>query len=248
MSLPPTSSPNTDTMPITPSMPLLLCLRSPTRKNLLLQQTPQSHRRAYLPPRYFLLPLLSNMRQPFSLKSAMVFCATGAALVFYFTYEKARLERKRVTEMSKGYGKPKVGGPFELKDLEGRTFTEKELRGKYNLVRTRPSQSPLFSPSPLAISRLVFPTPAVLPADGAYAQPTDLLRLHPLPGYLPGRTRQNVHRHLPHQRLRPQHPPPHLHHLRPRPRQPRGPAHLSVRIPPLPFRINGNLGRGQERL
>lgn len=65
----------------------------------------------------------------------MFFCATGAALTFYFTYEKARLERKRVTEMSKGYGKPKVGGPFELRDLEGNVFSEKELKGKYNLVR-----------------------------------------------------------------------------------------------------------------
>ncbi|KAL9621725.1 MAG: hypothetical protein Q9160_003843 [Pyrenula sp. 1 TL-2023] len=65
---------------------------------------------------------------------ALVFCATGAGLVFYFTYEKARLERKRVTEMSKGYGKPKVGGPFELKDLEGKEFTHEELKGKYNLI------------------------------------------------------------------------------------------------------------------
>jgi len=55
-------------------------------------------------------------------------------MVFYFQYEKARLERKRIVEMSKGYGKPKVGGPFTLRDLTGKDFTEKELLGKYTMV------------------------------------------------------------------------------------------------------------------
>ena len=72
--------------------------------------------------------------QPFSLRSAALFIGTGLALVAYFQYEKSRLERKRVVEMSKGYGKPKVGGPFTLKDLEGKDFTEKELLGKYAIV------------------------------------------------------------------------------------------------------------------
>ena len=72
--------------------------------------------------------------QVFSLKAAALFCGVGLAMVFYFRYEKARLERKRVVEMSKGYGKPKVGGKFELRDLDGNGFTEEDLRGKYNLV------------------------------------------------------------------------------------------------------------------
>ena len=59
-------------------------------------------------------------------------------MVFYFQYEKARLERKRIVEMSKGYGKPKVGGPFTLKDLDGKEFTEQDLLGKYSMVRTLP--------------------------------------------------------------------------------------------------------------
>ena len=63
-----------------------------------------------------------------------MFCATGAAMIFYFRYEKARLERKRIVEMSKGYGRPKVGGPFTLKDVDGHEFTEKDLLGKYSLV------------------------------------------------------------------------------------------------------------------
>jgi protein SCO1 len=69
------------------------------------------------------------------MKSAGLFVVTGAAMIFYFQYEKARLERKRIVEMSKGYGKPKVGGPFTLRDLDGKEFTEKELLGKYTLVR-----------------------------------------------------------------------------------------------------------------
>jgi protein SCO1 len=55
-------------------------------------------------------------------------------MIFYFQYEKARLERKRIVEMSKGYGKPKVGGPFQLRDVDGKEYTEKDLLGKYTLV------------------------------------------------------------------------------------------------------------------
>lgn len=39
-----------------------------------------------------------------------------------------------MVEMSKGYGKPKVGGPFTLKDLEGKDVTENQLLGKYSIV------------------------------------------------------------------------------------------------------------------
>jgi protein SCO1/2 len=73
---------------------------------------------------------------PFSWKAALLFVATGAAMIIYFRVEKARLERKRVTEMSKGVGRPKVGGPFVLKDLEGKEFTAEDLKGKYSFVRT----------------------------------------------------------------------------------------------------------------
>jgi protein SCO1 len=55
-------------------------------------------------------------------------------MIAYFRYEKGRLERKRIAEMSKGVGKPKVGGPFVLKDLEGKLFTDEDLRGRYSFV------------------------------------------------------------------------------------------------------------------
>ncbi|KAJ5555018.1 hypothetical protein N7535_007460 [Penicillium sp. DV-2018c] len=75
-----------------------------------------------------------NATGPFSWKAALLFVLTGAGMALYFRVEKARLERKRMTEMSKGVGKPKVGGPFVLKDLDGKEFTAEDLKGKYSFV------------------------------------------------------------------------------------------------------------------
>ncbi|KAF7717038.1 Synthesis of cytochrome c oxidase Sco1, mitochondrial [Penicillium ucsense] len=75
-----------------------------------------------------------NSTGPFSWKAALLFVLTGAGMVIYFRVEKARLERKRIAEMSKGVGRPKVGGPFVLKDLDGKEFTEEDLKGKYSFV------------------------------------------------------------------------------------------------------------------
>jgi len=55
-------------------------------------------------------------------------------MIVYFRSEKARMERKRVAEAAKGVGRPKVGGPFELTDQDGKPFTDENLRGKYALV------------------------------------------------------------------------------------------------------------------
>ncbi|KAL5002454.1 SCO1/SenC-domain-containing protein [Aspergillus recurvatus] len=75
-----------------------------------------------------------NATGPFSWKAALLFVLTGAGMIIYFRVEKERLERKRIAEMSKGVGRPKVGGPFMLKDLDGNVFTEESLKGKYSLV------------------------------------------------------------------------------------------------------------------
>ena len=83
---------------------------------------------------WYVCPSSDIYVQPFTAKSAGLFFATATALILYFQYEKARMERKRIVEMSKGYGKPKVGGPFHLRDLDGNEFTEKSLLGKYTLV------------------------------------------------------------------------------------------------------------------
>ncbi|KAK5221698.1 Cu-binding protein [Exophiala xenobiotica] len=83
------------------------------------------------------------------LTRAGLFIGVGAAMVFYFQYEKARLERKRIVEMSKGYGKPKVGGSFTLKDLDGNDFTEKDLLGKYSMIYFGFSHCPDICPDEL---------------------------------------------------------------------------------------------------
>ena len=55
-------------------------------------------------------------------------------MIFYFRYEKARLDRRRIAEATKGIGKPKVGGTFELVDQEGVKFTDGDMKGGYSLV------------------------------------------------------------------------------------------------------------------
>ena len=56
-------------------------------------------------------------------------------MIMYFRYEKARMERKRIADASKGVGKPKVGGKFELVDQDGKVWkSEEEMRGRFSLV------------------------------------------------------------------------------------------------------------------
>ena len=54
--------------------------------------------------------------------------------MYYFQYEKERLARKRIREASKGVGKPRIGGDFELIDQDGKRFTSKDMKGKFALV------------------------------------------------------------------------------------------------------------------
>jgi len=44
------------------------------------------------------------------------------------------MDRQRIAEASKGVGKPKVGGPFELVDCEGNKFTHEDMNGGFSLV------------------------------------------------------------------------------------------------------------------
>lgn len=76
-----------------------------------------------------------NKGGPFNITAAVLFVGAGAGLYAYFTYEKERLARKRIAEQTKGIGKPKVGGPFDLVDHNGRRFTNKDMEGRYALVR-----------------------------------------------------------------------------------------------------------------
>jgi protein SCO1/2 len=75
-----------------------------------------------------------NKGGPFNLTAAILFVAAGGGLWAYFTYEKERMARKRIAEQTKGIGKPKVGGPFHLKDHNGQPFSNEDMLGKYSLV------------------------------------------------------------------------------------------------------------------
>ena len=57
-------------------------------------------------------------------------------MIIYFRYEKDRVERQRVADMSKGAGRPKVGGEFHLLDHEGRPFGDGDMKGRFSLVST----------------------------------------------------------------------------------------------------------------
>ncbi|KAK8024047.1 Protein SCO1 [Apiospora rasikravindrae] len=71
---------------------------------------------------------------PFSWKAGALFVLTGGGLVWYFEFEKQRMQRKRVAEATKGVGRPKVGGDFELTDQNGKPFSSADLKGRYSLV------------------------------------------------------------------------------------------------------------------
>ncbi|KAJ4422398.1 Cu-binding protein [Gnomoniopsis sp. IMI 355080] len=71
---------------------------------------------------------------PFSWKAGLLFVAAAGGMIWYFEYEKARMQKKRIAEANKAIGKPKVGGSFKLVDQDGQSFTDADLKGKYSLV------------------------------------------------------------------------------------------------------------------
>lgn len=70
-------------------------------------------------------------------------------MMYYFQSEKERLARKRVRDAAKGVGKPKIGGPFDLVDQDGKRFTEEDLKGKFALVYFGFSHCPDICPDEL---------------------------------------------------------------------------------------------------
>lgn len=71
---------------------------------------------------------------PFSWKAGLLFVVTSGGLVWYFEYEKERMHRRRVAEATKGVGRPKVGGDFDLLDQDGKPFSSADMLGRYSLV------------------------------------------------------------------------------------------------------------------
>ncbi|KAF5107076.1 hypothetical protein DV453_003360 [Geotrichum candidum] len=82
-------------------------------------------------------------------KAALFFIATGGGLLYFFKSEKKRLEIEKLEESNRGYGKPLVGGPFNLIDQHGNPFTEKDLLGKFSLIYFGFSMCPDICPDEL---------------------------------------------------------------------------------------------------
>ncbi|KAL6304062.1 h-sco1 [Sparassis latifolia] len=71
----------------------------------------------------------------FTPTAAAIFVATGVGLFFYFRHEKEKLHEQRQKELTdKDVGRPNVGGPFSLTAQDGKTFTEKDLLGRWSLI------------------------------------------------------------------------------------------------------------------
>ena len=109
-------------LPISPTFP-----STPTRRTF----TSSSSRRAYKTVEQ---ARSQHRTGPFSPRSAVLFITAGAGLWLYFRYEKERVQRKKIADSSKGVGKPKVGGKFEMIDQEGRPWTEQNIKGGFTLV------------------------------------------------------------------------------------------------------------------
>ncbi|KAG7008751.1 protein sco1 [Physcia stellaris] len=184
-----------------PSRPLSTTSRRPAYKTI---QELRSHARS----------------GPFSARAAVLFLAAGFGMIFYFRYEKARVERARVAEMSKGAGRPKVGGEFKLVDHEGRPFGDGDMKGGFSLVYFGFTHCPDICPEELdkmaRMIDLVSPSPStnpVLPSSTTAPTPS----IGPITPAYPS----------------PNLPPPPLHNLRPCARHALGAQSLPRGIPPL---------------
>lgn len=71
----------------------------------------------------------------FTWRSAMFTAAVGAGCLGYYEYLRSRhdAEQRAITKHER-IGTPKLGGPFELLDRQGKAVTDKDFLGKYLLV------------------------------------------------------------------------------------------------------------------
>lgn len=69
-----------------------------------------------------------------SWKAAVLMIVVGGGLWYYFTSEKKRIQVQQDAEANRGYGKPLIGGPFNLIDSDQKPFTEQNLKGQFSIV------------------------------------------------------------------------------------------------------------------
>lgn len=67
-------------------------------------------------------------------KALILFVAVGSGLTVWFRSEKEKLKLQREAEMNRGMGKPLVGGPFNLIDDGGNSFTDENLKDKFSII------------------------------------------------------------------------------------------------------------------
>ncbi|KAL9086956.1 MAG: hypothetical protein Q9159_003918 [Coniocarpon cinnabarinum] len=86
---------------------------------------------------------------PFNPVSFGVFLLCGIGMYWYFQNEKAKIARKKTRDASKGYGKPRIGGEFELMDQHGQKFSSADMKGKFSLIYFGFSHCPDICPDEL---------------------------------------------------------------------------------------------------
>ncbi|CCH62222.1 hypothetical protein TBLA_0G02850 [Henningerozyma blattae CBS 6284] len=61
-------------------------------------------------------------------KGAGLMAIIAAGLYYYFRKEKKRINEEKIKQATQGYGKPAIGGPFDLIDANGEKFTQENLK------------------------------------------------------------------------------------------------------------------------
>lgn len=72
-----------------------------------------------------------------SWKAVVVLLVSGGIGTYFFTKEKERLRLQKEVESKRSYGKPLIGGNFDLIDTEGNQFTQENLKNdkkKFSII------------------------------------------------------------------------------------------------------------------
>lgn len=67
-------------------------------------------------------------------KSVGLFLIVAFGLTWLFKEQKEKLQLKREAEANRGVGRPLIGGPFDLVDMNGKKYTDQDLKGHFSLI------------------------------------------------------------------------------------------------------------------